>query len=257
MKLEMSATNKAVAGVLVLVVAAIAFWMLALSPQREEATRLGEDVERVEASLAQHRAEVSEAEAARDEFPVNYQKLVVLGKATPGDDDTASLLVQVNRVAKQARVRFADFELNEASGESGGEEAAASSTPSGEPVSATEAEAALLPLGASIGPAGLGVMPYTLTFDGNFFQIADFIKGLDALVKTSEEEVKVNGRLLTIDGFSLEEDSNAEFPRLEASFSVTTYLTPPGEGIAGGATPESPPGVEAAPVAATTGAVAR
>ena len=31
-------------------------------------------------------------------------------------------------------------------------------------------------------------MPYTLTFDGNFFHIADFIKGLDSLVKTEERK---------------------------------------------------------------------
>ena len=46
-------------------------------------------------------------------------------------------------------------------------------------------------------------MPYTLTFNGNFFKIADFIKGLDSLVKTTNEKVAVNGRLVTINGFSL------------------------------------------------------
>ncbi len=46
-------------------------------------------------------------------------------------------------------------------------------------------------------------MPYTLTFDGDFFQIADFIKGLDSLVKTTNEKVAVDGRLMTINGFTL------------------------------------------------------
>lgn len=254
MKLEMSATNKAVVGIVAVVVLAIAFWMLVLGPKRDEAAKLGKEVETAEASLAQHRAEVADAEAARDEFPANYRKLVVLGKATPGDDDTASLLVQVNRIAKRSEVRFANFELSEGGGQEASGEAATSSS-SGEPVSATEASAALLPLGAKIGPAGLGVMPYTFAFNGNFFKIADFIKGLDALVKTSGEEVTVDGRLLTIDGFALEADPKLDFPMLQATFAVTTYLTPPGEGVTGGAGPASPPGVEAAPVATTTGAV--
>ena len=55
-------------------------------------------------------------------------------------------------------------------------------------------------------------MPYTLTFNGNFFQIADFIKGLDSLVKTQNEKVAVDGRLITIDGFSLTPDEEAGFP---------------------------------------------
>lgn len=254
MKLEMSPANRAIVALVLFVAVAVAFWMLALGPKRDEAAKLGKDVERAETSLAQHRAEVADAEAARDEFPANYRELVVLGKAAPGDDDTASLLVQVNGVAKQAKIKFSNFELSEGSGEEASGEAAAASSTTGEPVSPTEAAAALLPLGASIGSAGLGVMPYTLTFNGDFFQIADFIKGLDAMVKTSEEEVTVDGRLLTIDGFTLEEDSNADFPLLQATFAVTTYLTPPGEGVAGDADPESPGGVEAAPVATTTGA---
>ena len=60
-----------------------------------------------------------------------------------------------------------------------------------------------MPLGATVGPAGLAVMPYTLTFTGNFFHVADFIKGLDSLVKTQNEKVAVDGRLLTVNGFSL------------------------------------------------------
>jgi hypothetical protein len=94
-------------------------------------------------------------------------------------------------------------------------------------------------------------MPYTLTFDGEFFEIADFIKGLDALVKTTNEKVAVDGRLITIDSFSLSPDPAGGFPALQASFTVTTYLTPPDQGVTAGATPASPAG--AAPVATTTG----
>ncbi len=68
----------------------------------------------------------------------------------------------------------------------------------------------------------------------NFFEVADFIKGLDSLVKTENAKVAVNGRLITINGFSLEAAPNKSFPALEATFSVTTYLTPPEQGVTGG-----------------------
>jgi Tfp pilus assembly protein PilO len=237
MKLEAKkTTNLVIVAMLIVAAVATAFWIVALSPKREEASKLDAQIEALESSLAQHRAEADTALEARKVFPVEYQRLVVLGKAVPGDDDTASLLVQVNRIADAAGVRFQNLQLSPGSG-SEGETASAVSSPSGEPVSATEAAASLLPLGATIGPAGLGVMPYTLTFDGDFFKIADFIKGLDSLVKTENEKVAVDGRLITVDAFSLAPSPEAGFPALQASFSVTTYLTPPSQGTTAGASP--------------------
>jgi Tfp pilus assembly protein PilO len=252
MKLQMNSNNRTIAAVVALAVLAFVFWTQLLSPKREEAKKLGAQVEQLEASLVQHNAEIVEGEEAKKEFSTEYQRLVVVGKAVPGDDDIASLLVQANRLADRAGGTFRDIQL---SAESGGEEAATPPAASGEtPASPTEVAASLLPLGATIGPAGLAVMPYTVTFDGNFFQIANFIEGIDSLVKTSDEEVTVDGRLVTVDGFALEADPEIGFPALQASFALTTYLTPPGEGVTGGATPESPSS-GAAPVATTTGAM--
>lgn len=259
--MKMTSTNRLIVAMLAIAVLGAAFWMLALSPKREEAKKLGVGVEQLEASLAQHKAEVTEAEEAREEFPVAYQQLVVLGQAVPGDDDTASLLVQLNGIAKRAGVGFGDFSLNEAGGEApapapapeGAAPEGSEGTPVVTPVSPTEAAASTLPLGASIGPAGLAVMPYTLSFDGDFFELADFIKGLDSLVETTNEKVAVNGRLITIGGFSLSPDSKKGFPHLEGSFEVTTYLTPPAQGVTGGATPGGPAPPTATPTATTTG----
>lgn len=252
---KLSSSNLAVVSALALVVLGIAFYAMALSPKREEASKLDAQIEEVTSSLASHRAEIAAAEEARDEFPTEYQRLVVLGKAVPGDDDTASLLVQVNHIADHAGVRFSNLTLSaEAGGEAAEAETAAPATEaSGTPVSATEVAASTMPLGATVGPAGLGVMPYELTFGGSFFQVADFIKGLDKMVETQNQEVTVDGRLFTVNGFSLQAAPKTDFPSLEATFSVTTYLTPPGEGLTGGASPESPAEPEAAPVAATTG----
>src|SRR4051795_5324565 len=253
MKVEAKKKTNLLVGAMLLVAAvATAFWILALSPKREEASKLDTQVKQLESSLAQHESEVATAEEAREEFPVDYQHLVVLGKAVPSDDETPSLLVQVNHIANRAGVRFQTLKLEAAaSGEA--EASSPLSTSGGETVSATEASASLLPLGAAIGPAGLAVMPYSLTFTGDFFKIADFIKGLDSLVKTTNEKVGVDGRLVTINGFSLSEDGEAKFPALQANFSVTTYLTPPSEGAAGA----SPEGLEeptaSVPASTTTG----
>ena len=254
----MSATNKMIAAMVTLAVLSIAFWVLMLGPKRQEASDLGAKVEELKASLAQHEQEIAVALAARQSFPTDYQQLVVLGKAVPSDDDTASLLVQLNRIANNAGVTFRDLELSAAAGAAAPAPApapaASGAVPASAPVPPTEAAASTMPLGATVGPAGLGVMPYTLTFDGDFFEIADFIDGLDSLVKTTNENVAVDGRLITIDAFSLAADPTRTFPALQATFSVTTYLTPPALGVTAGATPTSPAPAGATPVATTTGA---
>jgi Tfp pilus assembly protein PilO len=249
MKLQIGSSNRAIVAVAVLAALAVAFWMLLLSPKRDEAKKLDAQATRLKSSLAQHQAEVAEAEAAKKEFPSEYQHLVVVGKAVPGDDEIASLLVQLNHIADRTGGTFSNIKLTAA----GGEGEAAPAPPAGGgaiPASPTEVAASLLPLGATVGPAGLAVMPYDVTFDGQFFQIADFIAGLDSLVKTKAGAVRVDGRLVTIDGFSLEASPEVGFPSLQASFALTTYLTPPGEGVTGAETP----GAEATPAATTIGA---
>lgn len=261
--MKLSESNKTIVAILVLAALAVGFWVLLLSPKREEASELASQADQLRASLDASQLQVAEAEAAKRKFPNDYRRLVVLGQAVPGNEETSSLLVEVNRIARQAKVRFEGLELESAGGgESAGVAAPEAATPeagpsvpppssggaAGVPVSAavppTEAAAALLPLGATIGPAGLGVMPYKLSFSGSFFQIADFIAGIDSLVRGSGEEVDVEGRLVTLNGFSLTEEQGRGFPYLKASFSVTTYLTPPGQEAAAVAAP-----VESAPVA--------
>ncbi len=248
MKMEPAASRKLIVAMVAIAALALAFWMMLLSPKREEAQKLGKQVDKLETSLAAHEAEVAEALQARKAFAGNYEQLVVLGKAVPADDDTASMIVQVNRIAEAADVKFRNLKLDS----EGGEAAPVAAAPEGG-ASPTEVAAATMPLGAQIGPAGLAVMPYELTFDGEFFEIADFIKGLDELVKTENAKVSVTGRLFTISGFDLEAVTGKPFPALRATFSVTTYLTPPSEGVTGGATPVGPEG-EATPASATIGA---
>jgi Tfp pilus assembly protein PilO len=245
----MSSSNRVIVAMLAVVTIAIAFWGLLLSPERDEVGKLDAQAAQQEEALAQHRSEAERGREAEQAFPQEYQQLVVLGKAAPAEDDTASLLVQLNRIADHSHVLFDDFTLNAAGAEEAAPEEVAAASVEGESASPTEVAASKLPLGASIGPAGLAAMPYRLTFNGNFFHIADFIHGVDALVKTKNAEVEVTGRLITINGFNLK-PSEKGFPDLEAEFTVTTFLVPPEQGVTGGATPAEPSTTQ---VSTTTG----
>lgn len=252
--MKAASSNRLIVAILVVVALAVAFWMLALSPKREQASELGEKVEREEAALVENRQLLAAAEAARREFPADYEKLVALGKAVPADDEAASLIVDLHAIADKAGIRFQEISL-----ESGGE---AAESPEGPPVGTepappTEVAASLLPLGASVGGGGLAAMPYKLTFTGRYGKVEDFISGIDSLVDSTPRGVEVDGRLITINGFSLETEPNGTLPRLQATFSVTTFVTPPGEGGTVGATPLGPANeTEAASPASTTTEVA-
>jgi Tfp pilus assembly protein PilO len=251
MKSSTSSTRTIIA-IFVVVGLAVAFWAILLGPKRNEADELGTKVEAEQATLSQAQSAVVVGEEARHQFSKNYKQLVVLGQAVPAGDETASLLVELNKVADKTGVRFNSIKLSSA-GSSEGSEAEAAPAESTEPategatgtpassVAPTEAAASLQPLGAQVGPAGLSVMPYELTFSGSFFDIADFLKGMDSLVDTSGSEVGVDGRLVTLDGFSLApEEGEKGSSALSANFSVTTYLIPPGQGLTAGATSTAP-----------------
>lgn len=217
---------------IVVVACALAFYLLLLSPKREKADELATQTEQLAAEVTTEQQRAALAAEAKENFPRNYQQLVLLGKAVPAEAATPSLLVQLDAVGIRSDTKFLSIS---GGGEGGG---------GGGSAEASEGSAALLPIGASVGPAGLSAMPYSLDFSGGFFAIADFIEGLDSLVRTKQGVVDARGRLVTIDGFNLapagSEGGGSAASALNANFSVTTYVTPPGQGLTAGATPEGP-----------------
>jgi hypothetical protein len=254
----MTGANRILLAVLPLAATAIAFWLLMLSPQRQEASDLETQVTDLQIQVDEQEQLAADAEAAREDFPRAYRRLVVLGKAAPEDDDTSSLLLQLNRIASSSGVAFVSLEATEGGGEAAApapaapqpppDPAASSGQTVGQPSAAplappSEATAALLPIGATIGPAGLPVMKYSLTFEGDFFRLADFLAGIDDLVKARNDgSVGVRGRLVTVDRFELTPVGSgpSRNPVLSASFEITTFLTPADEGATAGASPAGP-----------------
>jgi Tfp pilus assembly protein PilO len=250
----MTSSNRLIVGILVVTALAIAFWVLLLSPKRQEASELSTEIETQQTTLVSAQSAATAAVAAKQQFPKNYHQLVVLGQAVPENDETASLLVELNHIADHAHVKFQSIQLQSTSeAEAPVTEqprvGATSAALPGSLPSATEASAALLPLGAAIGSAGLAVMPYHLTFEGDYFQVADFIHGVDSLLRTENEKVEVDGRLVTLDSFDLTDSGESEAGpsgKLTAEFSVTTYLVPPEQGLTAGASSLAPASEEVA-----------
>ena len=120
---------------------------------------------------------------------------------------------------------------------------------------ATAAAAAVLPPGATVGSAGLPTLPFSFTFTGSFFNLADFLRKLDRYVLPKGSAVDVNGRLLTVDGIALSVGPEG-FPTIKASVAATAYLVPEEQGTAARATPQGPAGGGTAPPPSGSGTAA-
>lgn len=253
----MKSSDRVILSALVALGLVAGFWMLVMSPKRERLGELDTEVAALRASVAELEAQASAGEAARSEFPSHYRRLVVLGKAVPSAHDEADLIVGLDRIGLDADVSFRSIELDQnaaagapapATSESTtdqAEEAAEGSTSEAgeavsDPAAATEVAAAQLPLGAAVGPAGLGVMPWTVQFTGDFFDLGRALAAIDRSVRFKKSGSLASGRLVTVDGFTLALANDRKTPRLVADLAIRTYVTPEGEGVTLGATPQGP-----------------
>ncbi len=249
----------------------IAFYLLVLGPKRDKASELADQISHLQASISAAQQQTTYGEQARQEFPKYYGRMVVLGKAVPAQSDTASMLVQLNSISDRSKVDLRAIALSQGGGGSATSSPApstpapntpssataaatsaastastansAQSTPTTDstPAPATEAVAAALPIGSVVGPAGLPTLPYDLTLTGSYFDVANFIGGIDGLVKPTSggAQLSPDGRLLTVNGFALQIRDAGPPPHLEATFQVTAYSSGD-QGLTAGASPTGP-----------------
>lgn len=270
----MTRRDRLVVLILVGVAALAAFWFLVLGPKRDEADKLGKQAAAAELRRDQAQASVDASRAARAQYAADYATVARLGKAVPVDDDVPGLVYQLSATAGQAGVDFRSVKLD--AGGAGGSSASSSapapspspsassgsqgasgqsgsgSPPAAAPApgaAATQSATATLPPGASVGPAGFPTMPFSFTFEGSFFRLADFFRDVERYIKPAKDTVAVRGRLLMVNGISLTAAGRG-FPLMRAQVSAMAYLLPADQGLTNGASPAAPGTGQ--PVSATT-----
>jgi hypothetical protein len=212
----------------VLAVAAVAaFYMLLLSPKRDEAAKLDTDIAAKQSALDQSRAQAVAYEKARANYKVNYTTLTRLGKAVPADDDVRSLLVQINDAADRSKVDFHAINIGAPGQAEKGEQSSELAPPPGT---------------VPVGSAGFSAMPFSFGFEGSFFRLSDFFDRLEDFVSVKNEDIDVSGRLLLLGSIAVTTDTD-DLKHLTAQIGAASYLVPPAQGIEG-ATPASPTGGE-------------
>jgi hypothetical protein len=227
------------------------FWFVVLTPKRKEAADLDTQITTQQERLDSANARISAGQAARKGFAEDYATVAKLGKAVPPSDQTPSLVYQLESTAKRHSVDFRTLKLRAQAGGAAAPAAAQAAaaaaaangtTPAGGQAAPTQAAAATAPPGAAVGPAGFPTLPFTFKFEGDFFRMERMLSAIERFTSTvaSGDKVFVNGRLLTVDGFSIGESKLRPFPYIQASVTATAYVLPPDEGAFAGATPSGP-----------------
>lgn len=219
----MSRTYKILLVAVVAVLAGGGYWKLALAPKRAQAAELEERVSVAEGELAQQQALVNTYRGAQKDYKANYETVVRLGKAVPTDDDTRSLLVQLDTSAKRAG---ADFDAINVNGAGAATDGATTAAP------------------GAISAGSFSAMPFSFAFTGTFGSLGDFLSRLERFVSLKGDVVKVNGRLIRVESLTLAPAEDG-WPGMQANIGASAYIVP--EATDPGAT-----GTTAAPVTSTS-----
>jgi len=178
-----------------LVVAVLGYFVL-VRPQKSTASDLSKQV-------AAEQKQVDDARAllvkAKDAQKVRVADLFRLTKAMPDQPDEAGIVLELNNVARQAGISFDSI-------------APQGSTPL----------------------SGYQVVPINVVFNGNFFQLNDFLFRLRNLVDVRRGALAADGRLFTVDNIGFDE-GELKFPQIQASLTIDAYI------YGTGATVSAPP----------------
>ncbi|MFP5361959.1 MAG: hypothetical protein ACLGI5_04440 [Thermoleophilia bacterium] len=248
----MSAQSRTVLGVVAIVAVMAGFWFLLLAPKRADISAANDQIAQAESRRDAAQASAAQAEQSRASYATDYATVARLGKAVPADDDIASLVYQLESIARANKIDFRAVKLTGTAAavpaEAAADGADAKEGADESDPSATTAVAppvvAQPPPGAVVGPAGLLTVPFTLTFDGDYMKLQRLLRAVNALAKNDKKKITVEGRLLTVDGFALAASATGGFPKLKATVSATAYIVPESESTTA-ATPQGPAGAAA------------
>jgi Tfp pilus assembly protein PilO len=236
-------------GLLVLAVLG-AGWILVVSPERQQASKLNAQVSSAQSALSSAEAQLTHARSDQAQYSAAYASVVSLGKAVPPSQEVPSLIYQLAQASNQKDVEFSSITSTSATGPSASTtpsaSAPASTTTSKTTATAAASTAAAGSTAAASTAAAFTQMPFTFVFNGDFFDLEHLFHRLDSFASVSSSgQVAVSGRLLTIQSIKLTPTSTDGTPtsgshELSGTITATAYELPAGQGLTGSASSAAP-----------------
>ena len=197
--------------VVVLLLLALIGYFAVVKPQKGKAADLATQIAAQDKQIEEARALLAKS---KDAQKVRVADLFRLTKAMPDQPDEAGIVLELTNVARQSGITFQSI-------------APQGSTPL----------------------SGYQVVPINVVFDGNFFQLTDFLFRLRNLVDVRRGALAANGRLFTVDTIQFDEGAR-KFPQVQASLTVDAYIY--GTGATLTAPPQTTTGTPGATTPGTT-----
>ena len=220
-------------------------WILVVSPERQQASKLQAQVSSAQSELSAAEGKLATARTAQSQYASAYDSIVSLGKAVPPSQEVPSLIYELAQATGQKNVEFSSIATDAGSSASS---AAAASTATAGAASSTFA-----------------AMPFTFVFNGSFFNLEHLFQKIDGFASSNGTgSIKVSGRLLTIQSIKLSplnvSGSKGNSGLLSGTISATAYELPAGQSLTGsgstaapgGVTPATTSGASSSPTAAAT-----
>jgi hypothetical protein len=190
------------------IVLAVSYLVL-VRPKRAESARLDAEIAELETKIAVGARPASPGPPA---VQINVADLFRLAKAMPDRDDMPGILLELNSTALSTGVEFLSIQP-----------------------------------GVPSARGTYFAVPITLTYAGNYYDLADFLFRLRSLVRVRGGELEATGRLFTVNSLNFVESERA-FPQIKATLNVNAFIygtgeatAPPAQAPAQPAAPAQPP----------------
>jgi hypothetical protein len=171
--------------VVALALLAAAGWLLLVSPQRSKATSLDKQIAEVQRQIDANRLAASQVHHVE---PIKVADLFRLTKAMPSQADIADVLLELSSMAHQTGIDFRSVQPT-----------------------------------ASTTVGAYQVIPINVVFDGNFYDLSDFLYRLRNLVDVRNGQLDATGRLFTVDTLDFGEGLR-HFPNIQANLTIDAYV---------------------------------
>jgi type IV pilus assembly protein PilO len=163
----------------------LAAWFLVVHPQSGKVASLKKQSADVQEKIDAYHQQVA---AARSRPKIEVADVYRLAKAMPSKTDMPDLVLELSQLARDTGISFDSI--------------------SPQPV-------------AAVG--SYSVLPISVTFNGNFYNLADFLYRLRSLVTVHAGRLDATGRLFSVDTLAFSE-GQAKFPQIQATLVIDAFV---------------------------------
>lgn len=176
----------------------LAVWFLLVHPQSGKVSSIKRQSQDVQEKIDAYHQQVA---AARSAPKIEVADVYRLAKAMPTKTDMPDVVLELSQLARDTGISFDSI--------------------SPQPV-------------AAVG--SYSVLPISVTFNGNFYNLADFLYRLRSLVTVHAGRLDATGRLFSVDTLAFNESAK-KFPQIQATLVIDAFVYSSAPAPAPAATP--------------------